>query len=70
MSRLTSAKNLRIIGLLIIALFLFAVTADVTLAAERETKSFNVDIKVGEDNSYEFTETLDTVFNSPGHGIY
>ncbi|MBQ9707589.1 MAG: DUF2207 domain-containing protein [Firmicutes bacterium] len=70
MSRLTSAKNLRAIGLLIIALFLFAGTADVTLAAERETKSFNVDIKVGEDNSYEFTEALDTVFNSPGHGIY
>ena len=36
----------------------------------RVTKYFNVDVKVNEDNSYDFTETVGTVFNTEGHGIY
>ncbi|MCQ2546844.1 MAG: DUF2207 domain-containing protein [Clostridia bacterium] len=36
----------------------------------RETKYFNVDIEVYVNNSYKFTETVGTVFNTPGHGIY
>lgn len=39
-------------------------------SAERETSYFNVDVQVKENNSYEFTETIGTVFNTPGHGIY
>ena len=36
----------------------------------RITKYFNVDVKVHENNSYDFTETVGTVFNTEGHGIY
>ena len=36
----------------------------------RITKYFNVDVQVNENNSYEFTETVGTVFNTEGHGIY
>lgn len=36
----------------------------------RVTKYFNVDVQVNENNSYEFTETVGTVFNTEGHGIY
>ena len=36
----------------------------------RVTEYFNVDVQVNENNSYEFTETVGTVFNTEGHGIY
>ena len=36
----------------------------------RVTEYFNVDVQVYENNSYEFTETVGTVFNTEGHGIY
>ena len=36
----------------------------------RVTEYFNVDVKVHENNSYDFTETVGTVFNTEGHGIY
>jgi len=36
----------------------------------RITKYFNVDVRVNENNSYDFTETVGTVFNTEGHGIY
>ncbi|MGX8774596.1 MAG: DUF2207 domain-containing protein [Bacillota bacterium] len=36
----------------------------------RITEYFNVDVQVNENNSYEFTETVGTVFNTEGHGIY
>ncbi|MGN0702121.1 MAG: DUF2207 family protein [Lentihominibacter sp.] len=36
----------------------------------RVTEYFNVDIVVHENNSYDFTETVGTVFNTAGHGIF
>ena len=36
----------------------------------RVTNYFNVDVDVHENNSYDFTETVGTVFNTEGHGIY
>ena len=36
----------------------------------RGTNYFNVDVKVHQNNSYDFTETVGTVFNTEGHGIY
>ena len=36
----------------------------------RVTEYFNVDIDVHENNSYDFTERVGTVFNTPGHGIF
>ncbi len=38
--------------------------------ADRTTPYFNVDIVVNENNSYEYTETIGTVFHTPGHGIF
>ena len=38
--------------------------------ADRETTNYDVVVKVNENNSYDFTETIDAVFNTPGHGIY
>ncbi len=70
MSRWISTKQKRILGLLFLTAVLFACTCCISFGADRETKAFNVDVKVGVDNTYEFTETLDTVFNSSGHGIY
>ena len=34
------------------------------------TEYFNVDVKVYENNTYDFTETVGTVFNTEGHGIF
>ncbi|MCQ2545337.1 MAG: DUF2207 domain-containing protein [Clostridia bacterium] len=36
----------------------------------RQTDYFNVDIKVNENNTYNYTETVGFVFNTPGHGIF
>ncbi len=47
-----------------------AVCADDGTVPTRVTEYFNVDVKVHENNSYEFTETVGTVFNTEGHGIY
>ena len=70
MSRWTSTRPLRIAGTLVLTVCLLIALSCTSFGAERETKVFNVDVKVGVDNSYEFTETLETVFHSPGHGIY
>ncbi|MDO4177339.1 MAG: DUF2207 domain-containing protein, partial [Bacillota bacterium] len=43
---------------------------DGTQLPARETKYFNVDIDVHVNNSYDYTETVGTVFNTAGHGIY
>lgn len=37
---------------------------------DMETEYYNVDIDVHENNSYDFTETVGTVFNVPKHGVY
>lgn len=60
----------RTLLILFVAAILLAGTSCITFGAERETKAFDVDVKVNVDNSYEFTETLDTVFHSSGHGIF
>ncbi len=43
---------------------------DTARVPERVTEYFNVNIDVHENNSYDYTETVGTVFNTPGHGIY
>ena len=66
-----SAKLLGIILILAMALALpVAVFADDGTVPTRVTEYFNVDVQVNENNSYEFTETVGTVFNTEGHGIY
>lgn len=47
-----------------------AVFAEVQSSADRETPYFNVSIRVNENNSYDYTETIGTIFNKEGHGIY
>ena len=48
----------------------FAEDYDGSTVPTRVTEYFNVDVKVNENNSYEFKETVGTVFNTEGHGIY
>ena len=48
----------------------WTVPAGFAYAADRETPSFNVSVKVNENNSYDITEDVTMVFNTPGHGIY
>ena len=51
-------------------LIVVAMMAPAAFAADRETKSFNVDVKVDVNNVYHVTETVDFYFGTPGHGIY
>ncbi|MBR0457458.1 MAG: DUF2207 domain-containing protein, partial [Firmicutes bacterium] len=65
-----------LLGFILIAMMVLAVPAEVfaedygSSVPTRVTKYFNVDVQVNENNSYEFTETVGTVFNTEGHGIY
>ncbi len=66
--RLKRTATLITVFLLVIVFAAPAVLAADT--ADRQTKNFDVKIKVNENNSYEIKENVDFVFNTPGHGVY
>ena len=55
---------------MILALPMAVFADDNSTVPTRVTEYFNVDVQVNENNSYEYTEVVGTVFNTEGHGIY
>ena len=85
MKRIMRNKGIKRAGLMAAALLLVLTLAapaafalqtyddedgNMDMVPSKQTDYFNVDVKVNEDNSYEYTETVGFVFNTPGHGIF
>jgi len=60
----------RITRILFLTLILFCAATGLVFGASFVTESYNVDVEVNRDNSWNITETVSMNFTAPSHGIY